>query len=330
MFKRIIIATVVLAFVVPIAFGQTRYARSQATPTPTPTPGATPIQNRRTVPQRTMQVPQSSPLPRNPATTPMRSNYAAQPAQVQSKQYSTPTPTPATARSQRTMPQRVMPQSSPLPRSNYAAVPAQGQKPYPTPTPTPATASFQNRRTMQAPTQSSTQQRNPAATTMRPNYAAVPAQGQQKQYPAPTPTPVTTRSQRTMPTQSSTLPRNPSTTTMRPNYAAVPAQRQQMPAPAPVPVKPTPPPVPPPDVKAYLDRQLANSQDKKFHMTANGKDLPLTPFHFWPQKSTGPNSTSTSISMRSDDGRVYDLEFVTTGAQVTGIRVSRINGEPVR
>jgi len=65
-------------------------------------------------------------------------------------------------------------------------------------------------------------------------------------------------------------------------------------------------------------------------MNVNGGDLALTPFHFWPQKSTGPNSTSTSISMRSDEGRVYDIEFVSTGAQVTGIRISRINGESVR
>jgi hypothetical protein len=88
--------------------------------------------------------------------------------------------------------------------------------------------------------------------------------------------------------------------------------------------------VPPPDIKAYLDRQVANSKDKKFHLTGNGKDLALTPFHVWAQKSTGVNSTSTCIDMRSDDGRVYDIDFVTTGAQVSGIKVHRINGELVR
>ena len=88
--------------------------------------------------------------------------------------------------------------------------------------------------------------------------------------------------------------------------------------------------MPPPDIKAYLDRQLAQSKDKKFHLTANGKDLPLTPFHVWPQKSTGPNSTSTFISMRSDEGTIYDIDFVTTGQQVTGIKVHRINGESAR
>ena len=97
-----------------------------------------------------------------------------------------------------------------------------------------------------------------------------------------------------------------------------------------VPVKPTPTPVPPPDVKAYLDKQVGSSKDQKFHMNVNGKDLGLTPFHVWPQKSTGIGTTSTCIDMRSDEGRVYDIDFLTTGAQVTSIRIHRINGETVR
>jgi len=106
-----------------------------------------------------------------------------------------------------------------------------------------------------------------------------------------------------------------------------PAQR---PSPAPTQAKPTPTPVPPPDVKAYLDRQVANSKDKKFHFTVNGKDVALTPFHVWAQKSTGADSTSTCIDMKSDDGRIYDIDFVTTGPQVTGIKMHRINGESLR
>jgi hypothetical protein len=102
------------------------------------------------------------------------------------------------------------------------------------------------------------------------------------------------------------------------------------PTPAPPPPKPTPTPVPPPDIQAYLDRQLAKSADRKFHMTVNGGDLALTPFHTWPQKSTGPNTTSTMISMRSDEGRVYDIDFMTTGQQVSMVRIHRINGESVR
>ena len=107
-------------------------------------------------------------------------------------------------------------------------------------------------------------------------------------------------------------------------------QPKLAPTPAPPPLKPTPTPVPPPDVKAYLDRQLAKSKDQKFHMTVNGGDLALTPFHVWRQKSTGPNTTSTSISMRSDEGRVYDIDFLTAGAQVTGIKIHKINGEALR
>ncbi|HWY40295.1 MAG TPA: hypothetical protein VNX27_05825 [Chthoniobacterales bacterium] len=100
--------------------------------------------------------------------------------------------------------------------------------------------------------------------------------------------------------------------------------------PAPMPAKPTPTPVPPPDVKAYLDKQVASSKDQKFHMTMNGKDLALTPFHVWSQKTTGPNTTSTCIDMRSDEGSVYDIDFLTTGAQVSSIRIHRVNGEAVR
>ena len=109
-----------------------------------------------------------------------------------------------------------------------------------------------------------------------------------------------------------------------------PAPAQSRPTATPAQSKPTPTPVPPPDVKAYLDRQVANSKDKKFHFTVNGKDLALTPFHVWAQKSTGADSTSTCIDMKSDDGRIYDIDFVTTGPQVTGIKIHKINGEALR
>src|SRR6266404_3549559 len=106
--------------------------------------------------------------------------------------------------------------------------------------------------------------------------------------------------------------------------------RAPSPTPAATQSKPTPAPVPPPDVKAYLDRQVANSKDKKFHFTVNGKDLALTPFHVWAQKSTGADSTSTCIDMRSDDAKIYAIDFVTTGPQVTSIKIHRINGESLR
>ncbi|HST30769.1 MAG TPA: hypothetical protein VLK27_08015 [Chthoniobacterales bacterium] len=133
------------------------------------------------------------------------------------------------------------------------------------------------------------------------------------------------------------------TTAAQPNAATFSTRAQPKPTPAlalipprvgstpaPMPAKPTPTPVPPPDVKTYLDKQIASSKDQKFHMNVNGKDLALTPFHFWSQRSTGPDATSTHIDMRSDQGRVYDIEFATTGAQVSSIRIYRINGEAVR
>ena len=143
--------------------------------------------------------------------------------------------------------------------------------------------------------------------------------------PSPTPTP----QQKTAPVQTQSPPPQQRTTSA-PRTAPAPVQQKAPPTPAPTVAKPTPTPVPPPDVKAYLDRQVANSKDKKFHLAVNGKDLALTPFHVWAQKSTGADSTSTCIDMRSDDGRIYDIDFVTTGAQVTGIKIHRINGEALR
>ena len=107
-------------------------------------------------------------------------------------------------------------------------------------------------------------------------------------------------------------------------------QMQAQPTAAPIAAKPTPTPISPPDAKAYLDRQVASSKDKRFHMTVDGKDLALAPFHIWPQKSTGPNSTSMSVDMRGDDGRIYDIDFVTAGPQVSSIRIHKINGEALR
>jgi hypothetical protein len=133
------------------------------------------------------------------------------------------------------------------------------------------------------------------------------------QSPTPTPTPVQA--------QSPAPPRRTTATPIQPRPTSTPAPTQ---------AKPTPTPVPPPDVKAYLDRQVANSKDKKFHFTVNGKDLALTPFHVWAQKSTGADSTSTCIDMKSDDRRIYDIDFVTTGPQVTGVKIHKINGEALR
>ena len=174
------------------------------------------------------------------------------------------------------------------------------------------------------------------------------------QKPTPTPTPTATPQQR-MVTGSAQVRANPSSTplprttqaTTQGKATPIPAQNQPkqmpptrtiaasiqpkaLPTPAPTVAKPTPTPVPPPDVKAYLDRQLASSKDKRFHMTVNGKDLALTPFHVWRQKSTGADSTSTCIDMKSDDGRIYDIDFVTTGPQVTGIKIHKIDGEALR
>jgi hypothetical protein len=152
-------------------------------------------------------------------------------------------------------------------------------------------------------------------TPTPPTPTATPLSTQLKSAPGPAP--------KTAPVQTQSPAAVRRTTT-------APIQPRPTSTPAPIQAKPTPTPVPPPDVKAYLDRQVANSKDKKFHLTVNGKDLALTPFHVWAQKSTGADTTSTCIDMRSDEGRIYDIDFVTTGSQVTGVKIHKINGEAVR
>jgi len=146
---------------------------------------------------------------------------------------------------------------------------------------------------------------------------------------SPSPTPSPTPQQKTAPVQTQSPPPQQRTTSA-PRTAPAPVQQKAPPTLAPTVAKPTPTPVPPPDVKAYLDRQVANSKDKKFHLSVNGRDLALTPFHVWAQKGTGADTTSTCIDMKSDDGRIYDIDFVTTGPQVTSIRIHKINGESLR
>ena len=204
----------------------------------------------------------------------------------------------------------------------------------PTPTPSPTPQATTTPASNQRKTFSPVTYAQPKPTASVP---LIPAQkiGARSVQPQQTPTPgqrnVTTaiqpnQGQRTLtgPVQSN----QPTMPTQR--MATGPRQPMFAATPAPIPSKPTPTPVPPPDVKSYLDKQLASSKDQKFHMTVNGKDLALTPFHVWMQRSTGPDTTSTIITMRSDEGRVYDIDFMTTGAQVSSIRIHRVNGESVR
>jgi len=78
----------------------------------------------------------------------------------------------------------------------------------------------------------------------------------------------------------------------------------------------------PQGVKGYLDEQVANSKDKKFHVSLNGKDLALTPVKI----HEGGKST-TPVDMKSVDGKIYEIDFTTSNGQVTGARVGKINGK---
>src|SRR6478609_9524927 len=130
---------------------------------------------------------------------------------------------------------------------------ANSPKATPTPTPTPAP---QQKGATAYPQIPARQSSTPPPRTMQATVQSKP-------------TPVTAQNQQRQMTQART--------------ANASIQPNALPTPAPTVAKPTPTPVPPPDIKTYLERQLASSKDQIFHLNAGGKDIPLTPFHFWPQ-----------------------------------------------
>jgi hypothetical protein len=80
-------------------------------------------------------------------------------------------------------------------------------------------------------------------------------------------------------------------------------------------------------VKGYLDSQIASSKDKKFHVTLNGKDVALTPLKFHEEKKLGGGKSSTAVDMKGADGKIYEIDFVSSGGQVTGASVGKVNGK---
>ena len=80
-------------------------------------------------------------------------------------------------------------------------------------------------------------------------------------------------------------------------------------------------------VKGYLDSQIASSKDKKFHVTLNGKNLALTPLKFHEEKKLGGGKSSTAVDMKGADGKIYEIDFVSSGGHVTGASVGKVNGK---
>ena len=80
-------------------------------------------------------------------------------------------------------------------------------------------------------------------------------------------------------------------------------------------------------VKGYLESQIANSNDKKFHVALNGKDLALTPLKFGAERKLGGGRSSTAVEMKGTDGKIYEIDFVSSGDQVTGASVGKVNGK---
>jgi hypothetical protein len=85
----------------------------------------------------------------------------------------------------------------------------------------------------------------------------------------------------------------------------------------------------PAGVKGYLDSQMANSKDKKFHMTVNGKDLPLTPVRYHEEQKLGGGKTQMAVDMKGVDGKIYEMNFVTSGGVVAAGKIVKVNGKPL-
>ena len=79
-------------------------------------------------------------------------------------------------------------------------------------------------------------------------------------------------------------------------------------------------------VKGYLDSQIANSKDKKFHVALNGKDLALTPIKIH-EEGKGSGKATVPVEMKGADGKTYEIDFTTSNGQVTGARVGKVNGK---
>ena len=80
-------------------------------------------------------------------------------------------------------------------------------------------------------------------------------------------------------------------------------------------------------VKGYLDNVMANSKDNKFHATLSGKNLALTPLKFHEEKKLGGGKATTAVDMKGVDGKIYEIDFVTSGDQVTGAKIGKVDGK---
>lgn len=80
-------------------------------------------------------------------------------------------------------------------------------------------------------------------------------------------------------------------------------------------------------VKGYLDNVIANSKDNKFHATLSGKNLALTPLKFHEEKKLGGGKATTAVDMKAADGKIYEIDFVTSGDQVIGAKIGKVDGK---
>jgi hypothetical protein len=87
----------------------------------------------------------------------------------------------------------------------------------------------------------------------------------------------------------------------------------------------------PSGVRGYIDSQMASSTDKKLHVTLGGKDLALTLIKIHDERASklGGGKSSTPVDMKGADGKTYEIDFITSGGQVTNASVHKVNGRPL-
>ncbi|HME87900.1 MAG TPA: hypothetical protein VKE30_01660 [Chthoniobacterales bacterium] len=88
-------------------------------------------------------------------------------------------------------------------------------------------------------------------------------------------------------------------------------------------------------IKKHISADSKNSNDKKFHVNYEGKDLALDliKVHDDRLSSLGEGKYFACVDMKATDGTTYDIDFFMSGKpgdmKVTETSVHKINGKPL-
>ena len=88
-------------------------------------------------------------------------------------------------------------------------------------------------------------------------------------------------------------------------------------------------------IKKHISAESGKSNDKKFHVNYEGKDLALDliKVHDDRLSSLGDGKYFACVDMKATDGTTYDIDFFLTGKpgdmKVTETSVHKVNGKPL-